>query len=68
MALLPLILTLAPATRGADAAPAREDVPIPERVQAPPYYLMGTDGSGRLDREEGSPAVSPVYWTLCEWD
>lgn len=109
MALLPLLFTLALAAQDADAAPARADVPVPEKIQAPPsdedpaptvdirvenngdrveeyringrlymvkvtpergpaYYLMDTDGNGRLNRGEGGPAVSPVYWTLYEWD
>lgn len=42
----------------------------PER--GPAYYLMDTDGNGRLNREgiaDGvAETVSPVYWTLYEWD
>ena len=102
--LLPLLLALSP-----QAEPAREDVPIPPKVQAevpaedevpevairverngdrveeyrqngvlymvkvtpergPPYYLMDTDGNGRLNRDGVAETVSPVYWTLYEWD
>lgn len=40
----------------------------PER--GPAYYLMDTDGNGRLNRDEGVDIdqVSPVYWTIYEWD
>lgn len=40
----------------------------PER--GPAYYLMDTDGNGKLNRDEGVDAeqVSPVYWTIYEWD
>jgi hypothetical protein len=33
-----------------------------------PYYLYDTDGNGKLNRDEGGPRVSPVYWTIYEWD
>ena len=33
-----------------------------------PYYLMDTDGNGRLNRDDVADHVSPVYWTLYEWD
>ena len=40
--------------------------------RGPAYYLMDTDGNGRLNREniaDGvAETVSPVYWTLYEWD
>ncbi|KAA2284667.1 DUF2782 domain-containing protein [Arenimonas fontis] len=103
--LLPLLLALA----AQDArAPAREEAPIPDKVQAPPetdepptvsirtgengdvveeyriggrlymvkitprrgpaYYLYDTDGNGKLNRDERGPRVSPVYWTIYEWD
>lgn len=108
--LIPLLFALAAQDAGQAAEPAvREEVPIPEKVQAPPageepptvsirtesngdrveeyrqngvlymvkvtpergpaYYLMDTDGNGRLNRNDGAvEQVSPVYWTLYEWD
>lgn len=34
-----------------------------------PYYLYDDDGNGRLDRTDADRAsVSPVYWTIYEWD
>jgi hypothetical protein len=33
-----------------------------------PYYLMDTDGNGRLNRDDRDPRVSPVHWTIYEWD
>ena len=106
LSLIPLMLALA--VQDADA-PAREDVPLAEKVEAPPtgdeaaptvsirveangdrveeyrqngrlymvkvtpergpaYYLHDTDGNGKLNREDGTPSVTPVYWTLYEWD
>ncbi len=106
LSLLPLLFALA--TQDAQA-PAREDVPIPEKAEAAPtgdepaptvsirvesngdrveeyrqngrlymvkvtpergpaYYLHDTDGNGKLNREDGTPSVTPVYWTLYEWD
>lgn len=38
----------------------------PER--APPYYLLDTNGDGRLDSKDGEGRVAPVYWTIYEWD
>lgn len=38
----------------------------PER--GPAYYLMDTDGNGRLNRDERDPRVQPVHWTIYEWD
>jgi hypothetical protein len=38
----------------------------PER--GPAYYLHDTDGNGRLNRDDRLPDVSPVYWTIYEWD
>lgn len=38
----------------------------PER--APPYYLLDTNGDGRLDAKDGEGRVAPVYWTIYEWD
>ena len=102
--LLPLLLALS-----AQAEPAREEAPIPEKAQAPapvedevpevsirverngdrveeyrqngvlymvkvtpergpPYYLMDTDGNGKLNRDDRDPRVSPVHWTIYEWD
>lgn len=35
---------------------------------APPYYLLDTDGDGELDRREDDlGSVGPVYWKLQEW-
>ena len=34
-----------------------------------PYYLYDDDGNGRLDRSDADRnTVSPVYWTIYEWD
>ncbi len=38
----------------------------PER--GPPYYLMDTDGNGRLNRDERDPRIQPVHWVIYEWD
>lgn len=38
----------------------------PER--GPPYYLMDTDGNGRMNRDDRDPRISPVHWTIYEWD
>ncbi|WP_227978028.1 DUF2782 domain-containing protein [Arenimonas daejeonensis] len=38
----------------------------PER--GPAYYLHDTDGNGRFNRHDSLPKVSPVYWTVYEWD
>ena len=38
----------------------------PER--GPSYYLMDTDGNGRLNRDDRDPRVQPVHWTIYEWD
>jgi len=38
----------------------------PER--GPAYYLHDSNGNGRLERNDTLPKVSPVYWTLYEWD
>ncbi|GGA79633.1 hypothetical protein GCM10011521_17360 [Arenimonas soli] len=113
-ALIPLLLALAAQDGGPPAEPAasepaaREEAPIPEKVQATaegdelpavsirtekngdrveeyrqngvlymvkvtpergvPYYLMDTDGNGKLNRDDGVKTVSPVYWTIYEWD
>ncbi|WP_240183470.1 DUF2782 domain-containing protein [Arenimonas caeni] len=109
--LIPLLFALAAQDAGQAAEPvARDDVPIPEKVQAPvddppavsirteangdrveeyrqngvlymvkvtpergpSYYLIDTDGNGRLNRDgiaDGvADTVSPVYWSLYEWD
>lgn len=106
--LIPLVLALAAQDGGQATEPARADVPIPEKVQAPAadqdppavsirterngdrveeyrqngvlymvkvtpergpaYYLMDTDGNGRLNRDAAVETVSPVYWTLYEWE
>lgn len=35
-----------------------------------PYYLYDDNGNGRLDRTDAdhNATVSPVYWTIYEWD
>ncbi len=34
-----------------------------------PYYLYDDDRNGRLDRTDADRAsVSPVYWTVYQWD
>lgn len=34
-----------------------------------PYYLYDDDRNGRLDRTDADRAsVSPVYWTIYQWD
>lgn len=37
-------------------------------VGAPTYYLIDSNGDGRLDSSEGEGPVSPVYWKLFEWN
>ena len=36
----------------------------------PTYYLFDDDHNGRLDRTDAdkNATVSPVYWTIYEWD
>ena len=36
--------------------------------RGPAYYLMDTDGNGKLNRDDRDPRISPVHWTLYEWD
>jgi hypothetical protein len=36
--------------------------------RGPPYYLIDSNGDGRLDSSEGEGPVSPVMWKLFEWD
>lgn len=36
--------------------------------RGPAYYLMDTDGNGRLNRDDRDARVSPVHWTIYEWD
>lgn len=38
----------------------------PER--GPPYYLMDTDGNGKLNPDMGDPRIRPVHWVIYEWD
>ncbi len=38
----------------------------PER--GPAYYLMDSDGDGRLNRDDNGPRVRPVYWKIYEWN
>ena len=38
-------------------------------VRGKSYYLYDDDGNGRLDRTDADKnTVSPVYWTIYEWD
>ena len=38
-------------------------------VRGVPYYLYDDDRNGRMDRTDADKAsVSPVYWTIYEWD
>jgi len=38
-------------------------------VRGAPYYLYDDDRNGRLDRTSADRnAISPVYWTIYEWD
>lgn len=36
--------------------------------RGPAYYLMDTDGNGKLNRDDRDPRISPVHWTIYEWD
>ena len=36
--------------------------------RGPAYYLMDTDGNGKLNRDERDPRVASVHWTIYEWD
>jgi hypothetical protein len=36
-------------------------------VRGPTYYLVDSNGDGRLDSSEGEGPVSPVYFKLYEW-
>jgi hypothetical protein len=38
-------------------------------LRGKPYYLYDDDRNGRLDRSDADRvSVSPVYWTIYEWD
>ena len=38
-------------------------------VRGVPYYLYDDDRNGRLDRSDAEKNdISPVYWTIYEWD
>ena len=38
-------------------------------VRGKPYYLYDDDRNGRLDRSDAEKNdISPVYWTIYEWD
>lgn len=37
-------------------------------LRGAPYYLIDTNGDGRLDTSEGEGTVSPVMWKLFEWN
>lgn len=36
-------------------------------VRGPTYYLIDSNGDGRLDSSKGEGPVSPVYYKLFEW-
>ncbi|MFN3843149.1 MAG: DUF2782 domain-containing protein [Rehaibacterium terrae] len=36
--------------------------------RGPPYYLLDTNGDGRLDSKDGEGPVRPVYWVVYQWD
>ena len=36
-------------------------------ARGPTYYLVDSNGDGRLDSSEGEGPVSPVYFKLYEW-
>jgi len=36
-------------------------------VQGPTWYLVDSDGDGRLDRTRGSARDAPVYFKLYSW-
>lgn len=36
--------------------------------RGPAYYLMDTDGNGKLNRDDRDSRISPVHWTVYEWD
>jgi hypothetical protein len=36
-------------------------------VRGPVYYLIDSNGDGRLDASKGEGPVSPVYYKLYEW-
>ena len=36
-------------------------------ARGPTYYLMDTDGDGRLDRTKGGGRDAPVYFKLYSW-
>jgi hypothetical protein len=33
-----------------------------------PYTLLDSNGDGKLDKTDNEGTVSPVYWTLYQWD
>lgn len=37
-------------------------------ARGPVYYLIDSNGDGRLDSSKGEGPVSPVYYKLFEWD
>lgn len=36
-------------------------------ARGPTYYLVDSNGDGRLDSSEGEGPISPVYFKLYEW-
>lgn len=36
-------------------------------LRGPVYYLIDSNGDGRLDSSKGEGPVSPVYWKLFGW-
>ena len=37
-------------------------------LRGPAYYLIDSDGDGRLDGKDGDGVVAPVYWKIYEWN
>lgn len=36
--------------------------------RGPPYYLTDPDGNGRFNTDDRDPRISPVHWSIYEWD
>lgn len=36
--------------------------------RGPSYYLIDSDGDGRIDGKDGDGVVAPVYWKIYEWN
>lgn len=37
-------------------------------LRGPSYYLIDSNGDGRLDGKDGDGVVAPVYWKIYEWN